>query len=312
MIQLMPAPIPSGLKEEIADFVDALEYERGLSKNTNASYESDIRQFAAFLGEKKINSWAKVSGPDAAEWLVEMTDGGYAAKSQARKLSALKVFARYLVREEVRKDDFSELLVGPKLSRTLPHVLDIQEVAHLLETPDETKPQGLRDRAMLELMYSSGLRVSELCGLKLQGIDLENGIVRVFGKGSKERVVPLGKTAADALERYLDSGRPKLVKPKTGSDLFLSQWGRAISRKTFWVLIKQYTALAGIEKPVKPHTLRHSFATHLLQGGADLRAIQEMLGHADIGTTQIYAGVKGHTLLEEHASFHPRKEQVKS
>ncbi|WOO43251.1 site-specific tyrosine recombinase XerD [Rubellicoccus peritrichatus] len=308
----MPAPIPKSLSLEIDDFIAFLELERGLSKNTYDSYRSDIEQFAAFLCEKKITDWTKVQGAEAAEWLVEMTDGGFSQKSQARKLSALRMFARYLVKESVRKDDFSDLVVGPKLRRSLPHVLEIQEVGRLLEAPDEATPQGLRDRAMLELMYSSGLRVSELCGLLLQSVDLENGIVRVFGKGSKERVVPLGQAATDALERYLDSGRPKLVKPRTGSDLFLSQWGRAISRKTFWVLIKQHTATAGIEKPVKPHTLRHSFATHLLQGGADLRAIQEMLGHADIATTQIYAGVKGHTLLEEHASFHPRKDQVKN
>lgn len=308
---MMPVPIASSLNPEIEDFLSFLELERGLSKNTCTSYENDLFQFAAFLGEKQIDKWTKASGEDAATWLMEMTEGGYSIKSQARKLSALRMFARFLVKEGVRKDDFSDLLSGPKSRRSLPDFLSIAEMKRLLAAPDETKPQGLRDSAMLELMYSSGLRVSELCGLMLQNVDLQNGIVRVFGKGSKERVVPLGKVAIEALGRYLESGRPKLVKSRTGSELFLSQWGKAISRKTFWVLIKQYTALADIKKPVKPHTLRHSFATHLLQGGADLRAIQEMLGHADIATTQIYTSVKGDTLLEEHAAFHPRSDQLK-
>ena len=172
--------------------------------------------------------------------------------------------------------------------------------------PSETTPQGLRDRAMLELMYSSGLRVSELCEMTLQSLDLENGLLRVMGKGSKERIVPIGAKAVEAVERYLAVGRPKLVKARTGSDLFLSQWGRALSRKTFWVMVKQCAKLAGIEKPVKPHLLRHSFATHLLNNGADLRVIQEMLGHSDISTTQIYTAIKTDFLTEEHAHFHPR------
>jgi integrase/recombinase XerD len=176
----------------------------------------------------------------------------------------------------------------------------------LLVAPSGGDAYSVRDRAMLELFYSSGLRISELCGLTLQQVDLENGFVRVFGKGSKERVVPLGVQARDAVQVYLTSGRPKLVKPRTGSELFLSERGQAISRKTLWVIVKKNAKRAGIEKPVKPHLLRHSFATHLLGGGADLRAIQEMLGHASIGTTQIYTAVESSRLLDQHAKHHPR------
>lgn len=305
---LMTTPLPASLLAEIEDFLAFLKLERGLSANTEDSYENDLGQFAAFLCEQAIHDWTEVEPSLVSQWLMELTDGGYAERSLARKLSALRVFARYLVKEGRRKDDFTELARGPKARRKLPSVLDIDEVSRLLQAPPEDTPQGLRDRAMLELMYSSGLRVSELCGLLLQSVDLDNGFVRVFGKGSKERVVPIGSAAVAALERYLENGRPKLVKPRTGSDLFLSQWGKALSRKTFWVNLRQHVAYARIEKPVKPHTLRHSFATHLLLGGADLRAIQEMLGHADIATTQIYTAVKGHTLSEEHARFHPRNE----
>lgn len=306
----MPTELPASLMADIDDYHEYVQLERGLADNTDSAYVGDLRQFAAFLCEQAVTDWAKADGAHAARWLAEMTEGTYAQKSLARKLSSLRMFARYLVKEGRLQADFTELVSGPKLSRRLPGVLDIGEMAQLLQAPDETRPEGLRDRAMLELMYSSGLRVSELCGLFIQSVDVENGFVRVFGKGSKERVVPLGGAAAEALERYLEAGRPRLVKAKTGSELFLSRRGTAISRKTFWVWLKRYAAQAGIGQAVKPHTLRHSFATHLLQGGADLRAIQEMLGHADIATTQIYAAVKGSTLVEEHASFHPRRRQV--
>jgi integrase/recombinase XerD len=176
----------------------------------------------------------------------------------------------------------------------------------LLAAPTGGDAYSIRDRAMLELFYSSGLRISELSGLSLQQVDLEHGFVRVFGKGSKERVVPMGEKALDAMRVYLTSGRSRLVKPRTGSELFLSERGKAISRKTVWVIVKKYAARAGLSKAVKPHLLRHSFATHLLGGGADLRAIQEMLGHASIGTTQIYTAVENSRLLDQHAKHHPR------
>jgi integrase/recombinase XerD len=183
-------------------------------------------------------------------------------------------------------------------------------MGRLLAAPAGGDAYAVRDRAMLELFYSSGLRISELCALTLQQVDLENGFVRVFGKGSKERVVPLGGKARDAVQAYLVSARPTLVKPRTGSELFISERGKAISRKTLWVIVKNSAKRAGLEKPVKPHLLRHSFATHLLGGGADLRAIQEMLGHASIGTTQIYTAVESSRLLDQHAKFHPRNKRA--
>jgi len=295
----------------VEDFLLFLESERGLSANTVTSYRNDLMHCREYLVAKGVKDWAVVEREHLSGWLSELGRLDYESASVARKLSALRVFARYLVRERICAKDFSELLESPKQGRKLPGTLSAEEVDALLDAPDEKSPAGLRDRAMLELMYSSGLRVSELCGLPLQAVDLEHGFVRLFGKGSKERVVPVGGKALEALERYLSTARPHLVKPKTGSDLFLSNRGVAMSRKTFWYNLGKHAQAAGIKKPVKPHLLRHSFATHLLQNGADLRAIQEMLGHADIATTQIYTAVKTETLAKEHAKFHPRSKQVK-
>lgn len=297
---------PVALDEQIQSFLAWLELERGLSRNTAYNYEGDLRQFGAFLGKRKLTNWRNVSGEDVSRWLGDLTAADISNATMARKLTSVRGLARHLVREGVREDDFTALLRGPTPRRKLPETLSIDEVDRLLAAPDETSPHGLRDRAMLELMYSSGLRVSELCTLSLTSVEMTEGWVRVTGKGAKERVAPVGSRALAALERYLRAGRPKLVKPRTGSDLFLSQWGRALSRKMFWINIRRYARHAGIEKPVKPHGLRHSFATHLLANGADLRAIQEMLGHADIATTQIYTSVDDKRLVSQHAKYHPR------
>lgn len=299
-------PIPEGLDETIRDFGNALTLERGRSDHTLEAYESDLRQCAAFLARRGVTQWPEVKGEQATAWLASLSTEDYTVASLARKLSALRMFARHLVRERIRGDDFTELLQGPKLVRRMPGTLTATEVERLLAAPTGGDHFGLRDRAILEIFYSSGLRVSELSGLMLTQVDLENGFLRVFGKGAKERMVPLGGKAVEALGLYLVSGRPHFVKRKTGSELFLSERGGAISRKMLWVLVKKYARLAGIEKPVKPHGLRHSFATHLLGGGADLRAIQEMLGHANIATTQIYTAVEQKRLATEHARFHPR------
>jgi len=296
------------LDEMVDSLLATQQLERGLAEHTLDGYERDLRQFTAFLVRRGRSDWASVRAEDLSEWIGSLSDDDYSVASLARKLTAARGLAKHLVAEKVRPDDFSELVRGPKLARRLPGSLTADEVDRLLNAPDDSTPQGVRDRAMLELMYSSGLRVSELCELLIQAVDLENRFVRVYGKGAKERVAPLGSHAAKALERYLEVARPKLVKPRTGSELFLSQWGRGLSRKTFWVMIKKTARLAGIDKPVKPHLLRHSFATHLLEGGADLRAIQEMLGHADIATTQIYTAVRGQALTEAHGKFHPRNQ----
>ncbi len=291
---------------EIDAFIAFLELERGLARPTCAGYQSDLRQCAAHLARQGVRGWAAVTGAQAAAWLHSLGGGRYTAASLARKLAALRGLARHLVREEIRDDVFTDLLGGPRLTRRIPGTLTAEEVARLLAAPVGGDAYALRDRAFLELFYSSGLRVSELAGLTLQQIDLEQGYLRVFGKGAKERVVPVGRKAAEAVGAWLASGRPHFVKPRTGSQLFLSERGTGLSRVMLWLLVKKYARRAGITKNVKPHLLRHSFATHLLNGGADLRAIQEMLGHANIGTTQIYTAVETKRLLGQHAKYHPR------
>ncbi len=301
--------IPDSLVDPVEGFLAWLELERGLSSHTISSYGRDLAQYAVYLDKQGVADWAAVGEHSVSEWTAYLSKANYARSSQARKLSAIRMLARYLVREGLRTDDFTELVLSPKLSRKLPEVLTHEELKRLLAAPPTDTPHGLRDRAMLELFYSSGLRVSELCGILLQAINLDEGYVRVFGKGSKERIAPIGGAAVAAVRDYLTGGRPHFVKAKTGSALFLSQQGRAISRKMVWVMIKQHAARAGIKKPIKPHLLRHSFATHLLEGGADLRAIQEMLGHSDISTTQIYTSVQTARLADEHALYHPRSKE---
>ena len=303
------AGLPADLDDPIRDFGNALTLERGRSDRTLEAYEGDLRQCAAHLVRHGVKDWKGAQPPQVMEWLYSLSGDDYTVASLARKLSALRMFARHLVRERVRPDDFTEQLQGPKLVRHVPGTLSTGEIDALLAAPSGGDPHSLRDRAILELFYSSGLRVSELAGLMLQQVDLESGFLRVFGKGSKERIVPVGGKASEALTVYLASARPHFVKPKTGSQLFLSERGTALSRQMLWVLVKKYAKRAGITKAVKPHLLRHSFATHLLGGGADLRAIQEMLGHANIATTQIYTAVEEKRLLDQHARFHPRNQE---
>ena len=306
-----PSAVPPAMEEAIVDFGNMLTLERGRSDHTLAAYESDLRQCSAWLAEKHgVRDWREVSGARATDWLYSLGGDDFAVASLARKLSALRTFARHLVREEVRPDDFTALLQGPKRVRRVPGMLSGAEVEKLLAAPQGGDAFALRDRAMLELFYASGLRVSELAGLTLQQLDLENGYLRVFGKGAKERVVPVGGKATEALRVYLAAGRPAFVRPKTGSALFLSERGGALSRKTLWYLVQKYASAAGIARGVKPHQLRHSFASHLLGGGADLRAIQEMLGHANLATTQIYTAVEEKRLVEQHAKFHPRNQEA--
>lgn len=300
---------PGAFAEDIEAFLGFISLERGLAKNTIAGYRSDLDQAGRFLAQHGAKNWRSVTGANAAAWIHALSSARYTVASLARKLTALRMLARFLVREKFREDDFTALLTGPKLARKMPAVLSEEEVTRLLDAPGDGGPRALRDRALLELFYSSGLRVSELAALRLQQIDLDHGFIRVFGKGSKERVVPVGGRACDALKTYLLSGRPHLVKAKTGSEFFLNNRGGALSRVALWMIVKQQAKRAGITKNVKPHGLRHSFATHLLTGGADLRAIQEMLGHASISTTQIYTAVEPQRLLSHHAKFHPRNRE---
>ena len=301
-----PLEPPPSFESEIGGFLAWTQLERGLADNTTNSYESDLAQCARFLHEMGATDWSAVQAEQVSAWVASLTKGGYAVSSLARKLSSVRMLARYLVAEELRPDDFTELLVNPRKERHLPETLSIEEMERFLDAPDTNLPLGKRDKAIFELMYGSGLRVSEICSLPMTSVDCDEGFARVFGKGAKERVVPVGKQAALAIDNYLHGGRPHLVKDGSGGELFLSMRGKGISRKMVWVLVKDCAKRAGIEKNVSPHLLRHSFATHLLMGGADVRVVQEMLGHADVGTTQIYTHVENERLLDDHASYHPR------
>jgi integrase/recombinase XerD len=300
---------PRALANDIEAFIAFMSLERGLAKNTTEAYRRDLDQAATFLAKAGVTDWRTVTPAQAGEWVHSLDRETYKSASLSRKLSALRMLARFLVREKIRDDDFTALIAGPKLTRKIPSTLSEDEVARLIAAPSGGEPRALRDRALLELFYSSGLRVSELAALMLQQVDLENGFIRIFGKGSKERIVPVGGKALDALTTYLTAGRPHLVKPKTGSQFFLNPSGVALSRVALWMIVKKHAQRAGITKNVKPHGLRHSFATHLLSGGADLRAIQEMLGHASISTTQIYTAVEPGRLLTQHEKFHPRNKE---
>ena len=298
----------AAVRDGIDDFISFLELEKGISANTVASYEKDLSQFGDFLRRKKLaGTWDSVRPEHLSAWLAELNNEGISARSVARKLSAVRAVAKYCVGQGVRNDDFSEIISRPKFRNDLPETLSVEEVTKILETPCPDTPQGLRNRAMLELMYGSGLRASEICGLEIQSVNFSEGVVRIRGKGSKERIVPVGRRAIQAILNYLsEGGRPALAKPKTGSALFISSWGRAISRKTLWALLQEWVRDLGIDKKIHPHRLRHAFATHLLANGADLRVIQEMLGHSDIGTTQIYTDVERSRLADEHRRTHPR------
>jgi len=297
--------LPSAFEANLSGFLSWVQLEKGLARNTVTSYEADLIQCADCLFSQGVPNWREVRIEHLSKWLSSLTQEAYAVSSLSRKLSAVRMLAKYLVGEGVLKEDFTELMTNPKKPRSLPGCLAIEEIESFLCSPDLNTSLGKRDRALFELMYGSGLRVSEICNLPMTAIDVEEGFARIFGKGSKERVVPVGRHACQAIRNYLHGGRPHLVKDRTGGELFLSMRGKGISRKMIWVLVKSYAKKAGIEKNVTPHGLRHSFATHLLMGGADVRAVQEMLGHADVGTTQIYTHVEAERLLDEHANFHP-------
>ncbi len=299
---------PQGLADLVDRFISFLALERGLSKHTLTSYQSDLDQCAQYLfTHRQVKGWSQATPEDGVAWLKSAEHQGLEASSVARKRTALRVFSRFLRQEEVRLDLLSEACVAPKLRRRLPETLTPAEVVKMLEAASGGDGLGLRDRALLELFYSSGLRVSEIASLKVVQLHLNEGFVRVWGKGSKERVVPMGQRAIAALTRYLEVGRPRLQRAGvSGAEVFLSERGRGLSRQMLWVVVKRYAERAGLGRKVKPHLLRHSLATHLLSGGADLRAIQEMLGHASISTTQIYTAVDTQRLAEQHRRFHPR------
>lgn len=291
------------MEELVTEFLRHVGCERGLATNTRLAYARDLRRHVQFLRHRQITTAAAVQPHHVVEFLVRERQRGLSARSVARALAALRQFYGYLRREKWIPSDPTQPLDGPRLWRKVPETLEYQEVEALLAAPRTDTRQGVRDRAMLELMYACGLRVSELAALTLQSVQCEAGFVRVRGKGNKERLVPIGRTAQAWVERYRQHARPLM---STRPELFLSRRGGPLTRQAIWALIRRYAQAAGITKHLSPHTLRHSFATHLLQNGGDLRAIQEMLGHASITTTQIYTHADRHRLKQTHRQFHPR------
>ncbi|MDX2439478.1 MAG: site-specific tyrosine recombinase XerD [Desulfobacterales bacterium] len=287
-------------------YLNYLLVEKGLSSKTLDSYGSDMAMYLSFLVENKINNIADADTPVILKHLISMRDAGLGARSRARHLVTIRGFYRFLVQEKRLKHDPTRLIDLPKSGLKLPDVLSVEEVKLLLSTPDVKTPAGSRDAAMIELLYAAGLRVSELINLKLQDVNLEAGFVRVFGKGSKERVVPIGLFAKQRIDDYLKTARPLILKNIPSRYLFVARAGKPMTRQGFWKLIKRYALKAGFNKRITPHSLRHSFASHLLEGGADLRAVQLMLGHVDISTTQIYTHVAREHLKKIHKKFHPR------
>lgn len=293
--------------DALADaFLLHLRTERRLSPNTVGSYGFDMRRFCSFLAREGVSPEA-FGRPDLLRYLTSLRDGGLSARTVARQVSTIRSFFRYLVREGVLSASPVSEARAPKIGRPLPSYLTPTEVERLLAAPDTQSPEGLRDRAMLELMYASGLRASEVVSLRQEHVDSRAGFLRVMGKGGKERVVPVALPALETLKVYLERGRPVFLKGRGATNaLFLSRRGRPITRQTLWNRIGRWAREAGIRGKISPHSLRHSFAGHLLAGGADLRAVQAMLGHADISTTQIYTHVTAERLREIHRKHHPR------
>ncbi len=290
----------------IEKYVDSLWLEKGLSQNTLTSYHRDLASFVQWL-ELRGLPIRKVARQDLNQYLADRMSEGIKSRSTARALSCLRGLFRYLLREKQIEVDPTLRIENPKLGRPLPDTLTERDVERLLQAPDLTSTLGFRDRTMLEVLYASGLRVTELVTLRLSDINLRQGVVRVMGKGSKERLVPLGEEAISWLQRYIQEARPELLKKNLAEDaVFPSTHGKAMTRQTFWHRIKQHAQTAGIERKLSPHTLRHAFATHLLNHGADLRVVQLLLGHSDLSTTQIYTHVAQHRMKALHSQHHPR------
>jgi len=294
------------MRELIDVFLNYLSVERGLSRNTITSYRRDLETFLDYLKRQQINSLDKTDREQITSFLLELKQGGLSANSIARKLAAIKTFYRFLVREKIIRQDPTGVLESPKLWKKIPETLSVEEVEALIAQPDVRKRGGLRDRAILESLYATGMRVSELSQLAIDNVNLGVGFVRCLGKGNKERIIPLGRKAADCLKKYIERERPHFAKKRSTNILFLTRLNKGISRQSIWKMIRKYARQARIKKEIRPHILRHSFATHLLEGGADLRSVQAMLGHSDISTTQVYTHINKDRLKAIHRKFHPR------
>lgn len=294
------------MKKLLDEFLNYLSVERGLSKNTISSYRTDLIFFIQYFEKKNYGGIERIKRQDIMNYLLSLKDKGLSSNSISRALVAIKMFYKFLVQEHFVKEDVAGILDSPRLIRPLPNVMNTSEVDKILSVIDMRDWMGIRDKAALELMYATGMRVSELVELEVGGLNLDVGFIKCRGKGDKERIVPIGKKAKEAIERYMEKVRPQLLKKRQDQHLFLSRLGKKVSRQSFWKMIKRLAKAARIKKDITPHTLRHSFATHLLERGADLRVVQEMLGHSDISTTQVYTHINKERLKSIHKQFHPR------
>lgn len=295
------------MKDQVEDFMHYLIVERALAENTIQSYRRDLGQYTKYLKNvEQVTSFQDVKRIHIVNFLQHLKENGRAQTTIARNIASIRSLHHFLLREKSVDHDPSIHIETPKLERKLPKVLTTEEVEALIDTPRTNTSFGLRDKAMLELLYATGIRVSELVQLNVSDVHLTMGFIRCIGKGNKERIIPLGKMAQKAITDYLERGRGELLKRKKSEALFLNHLGNRLSRQGFWKILNKLASSAKINKQLTPHTLRHSFATHLLENGADLRAVQEMLGHADISTTQIYTHVTNKRLKDIYASFHPR------
>lgn len=294
------------MQETLQDYLNYLSVERGLAQNTLESYNRDLRQYLQYLQEKKSLSIQETTQATVIGYLLQLQARGKATATLSRSLAAIKSYYHYMFRENIIHRDPTINLDAPKQEKRLPRVLSVTDVEHLLEQPDLKQPIGIRDRAMLEVLYAAGLRVSELVSLQVNDVNLETGYLKCYGKGSKERIVPLGSMALKYLKIYLEHARKFLASSTHENSLFLNHHGKKLTRQGFWKIIKKYADILNLHVEITPHTLRHSFATHLLENGADLRSVQEMLGHADIATTQIYTHLTKDKVKEVYEKTHPR------
>lgn len=293
------------MQETIGKFIEYLEKEKHSSINTVVSYKRDLNKFALFLEKQGVFSVSKITATNLTSFVLGLEKEGRAASTISRSIASIKAFFDYLFREKIIDKDISGVLKAPKIEKKMPEILTVEEVNRLLEQPEGKNSKEIRDKAMLELLYATGMRVSELLHLKTEDLNLSMGYV-ICHEGHKERVVPFGKEAKKALERYMKESREQMLGEEKQDFLFINCSGTAMSRQGFWKLLKVYAGRAGIEKEITPHTLRHSFAAHLVGNGADLKSVQEMLGHSDISTTQIYACLNGKNIREVYAKAHPR------
>lgn len=293
------------MQDYLNQFLNYLKVEKGLAKNTIISYRRDVAKYLQFLEKDKVNL-LESSHREVGAYLRELKKERLASSSIARGLVAVRMFHRFLLAEGYLKDDPTSLVDSPLVSKPLPDVLTVAEVESFLTRINGTKKEAIRDRAIMELLYATGMRISEIASLKLTDVNINSNYVRCFGKGGKERIIPFGREASFWLKKYLKSSRGLFLKANLSPHLFINKWGQGFTRQGLWEVTKKYARRVGVEKRLSPHTLRHSFATHLLQGGADLRSVQEMLGHADISTTQVYTHVDQARLKSIHSKYHPR------